>query len=104
MSLIIKTLENEYIYDADFSLQTDSGITTLKANKMYQVLTQMGPQGQVGYGFLRMDNGLIPFKDDIVINLRNVIISGKLDESSNFGKMFLESRNKESARKSGIVL
>jgi hypothetical protein len=100
---IIKTLTEDYAYEDDLPVQYD-GILEVETNKLYQVMTQMNAQGQVGFGFLRMDNGLMPIEGKLPFNAKNIIYMGKALEGTQFTRFFEESKQKESARKSGIIL
>jgi hypothetical protein len=105
MATIIKTLTEDYIYDDEFSLHSETPKTIdFETSKMYQIMVQMGSQGNVGYGFIRLDQGIFPIKGMITINKELIISAGEMNPSSNFAKLFEEAKLKESARSSNIII
>jgi hypothetical protein len=102
--ILIKTLESEYVVDENFSINSYEGNLKLNSKTTYQILTQMNSNGQVGYGFLRMDNGITPMEEEINLNTAQIIFSGKINKQSNFAKMFEEAKTREAAKASGLVL
>lgn len=103
--IIIKTLTEDFILDADnFSIPENQEWVTLDATRLYQSLTQVSPQGKVGFTFLRMDNGFLPMKENVLLNVKNIVYFGKGEDNSEFGRIFKEFITSEAARKAGIVV
>jgi hypothetical protein len=98
----IKVVGEDYVYEG--SIDVSKEYLELDVKNLYQVLTQMGPNGQVGYGFLRGDNGIIPYKDIYKLKVSSIVGYGEVDESSMFAKVFSEQKVKESARKAQILM
>jgi hypothetical protein len=105
MATIIQTVTENYIYDDEFSLYKNTQFPVeFKTNKLYQIMIQMNPSGQLGYGFIRIDTGVLPVKDTITFNRDLILSSGEMNEKSNFAKLFKDAKLKESARASNLVL
>jgi hypothetical protein len=108
MSIIIKTQTEDYIYEGNdldsIILESNPNkFFSIDSSKTYQILTQMMQQGQVGFSFLRMDQGIFPFKNKVFFN-KNVVMFGEVDENSQFYRIFNEAKLKESAKKANIIL